>query len=74
MRLKAKILALAVGVIFVAANAAGQQFQLIEASVSGIRRATQSGKLTCQSLVQQHLDRIEAHAWARLTCTSWRWP
>jgi hypothetical protein len=24
--------------------------------------------------VQQHLDRIEAHAWARLTCTSWRWP
>jgi hypothetical protein len=73
VRLKAKILALAVGVIFVAANAAGQQFQLIEASVSDIRRATQSGKLTCHSLVQQYLDRIEAHAWARLRCTSWRW-
>ena len=49
VRLKAKILALAVGVIFVAANAAGQQFQLMEASVSDIRRATQSGKLTCHS-------------------------
>ena len=61
MRLKAKILALAVGVIFVAANAAGQQFQLMEASVSDIRRATQSGKLTCHSLVQQYLDRIEAY-------------
>jgi Asp-tRNA(Asn)/Glu-tRNA(Gln) amidotransferase A subunit family amidase len=61
VRLKAKILALAVGVILVAANAAGQQFQLMEASVSDIRRATQSGKLTCHSLVQQYLDRIEAY-------------
>ena len=61
VRLKAKILALAVGVIFVAANAAGQQFQLMEASVSDIRRATQSGKVTCHSLVQQYLDRIEAY-------------
>jgi len=61
VRPKAKILALAVGVIFVAANAAGQQFQLMEASVSDIRRATQSGKLTCHSLVQQYLDRIEAY-------------
>src|SRR5215469_14729922 len=61
VRLKPKILALAVGVIFVAANAAGQQFQLMEASVSDIRRATQSGKLTCHSLVQQYLDRIEAY-------------
>ena len=61
VRLKAKVLALAVGVIFVAANAAGQQFQLMEASVSDIRRATQSGKLTCHSLVRQYLDRIEAY-------------
>jgi Asp-tRNA(Asn)/Glu-tRNA(Gln) amidotransferase A subunit family amidase len=44
-----------------AANAFGQQFQLMEASISDIHRAMQSGKLTCRGLVQQYLDRINAY-------------
>jgi amidase len=61
VRLKTKILALVVGVVIMAANAFGQQFQLMEASISDIHRAMQSGKLTCRSLVQQYLDRINAY-------------
>jgi Asp-tRNA(Asn)/Glu-tRNA(Gln) amidotransferase A subunit family amidase len=33
----------------------------MEASISDIHRAMQSGKLTCRSLVQQYLDRIKAY-------------
>ena len=33
----------------------------MEASISDIHRAMQSGKLTCRSLVQQYLDRINAY-------------
>ena len=61
MRLQTKILVLAVGVVLVTANAFGQQFQLMEASISDIHRGLQSGKLTCHSLVQQYLDRIQAY-------------
>ena len=61
MRLQTKILVLAVGVVLVAANAFGQQFQLMEASISDIHRAMQSGKLTCRGLVQQYVDRIKAY-------------
>ena len=61
MRLQTKILVLVVGVVLMAANAFGQQFQLMEASISDIHRAMQSGKLTCRSLVQQYLDRINAY-------------
>ena len=61
MRLQAKILVLVVGAFLVTVNAAGQQFQLMEASISDIHRAMQSGKLTCRSLVQQYLDRIKAY-------------
>ena len=61
VRLQTKILVLAVGVFLMAANAFGQQFQLMEASISDIHRAMQSGKLTCRSLVQQYLDRINAY-------------
>src|ERR1700740_2983434 len=43
------------------ARAAGQQFQLMEASINQVHRALQSGKLTCHSLVQQYLDRIKAY-------------
>jgi len=43
------------------ASAAGQQFQLMEASINEIHRGLQSGKLTCHSLVQQYLDRIKAY-------------
>jgi amidase len=61
VRLLVKILVLAVGVILATANAAGQQFQLMETSISDIHNAMQSGKLTCRSLVQQYLDRIKAY-------------
>ncbi len=61
MRFQARVSVLTVGMVLVAANAAGQQFQLLEASISDIHRAMQSGKLTCRSLVQQYLDRIKAY-------------
>lgn len=44
-----------------AASAAGQQFQLMEASINEIHRGLQSGKMTCHGLVQQYLDRIKAY-------------
>src|ERR1700690_3976600 len=43
------------------ASAAGQQFQLMEASINEIHRGFESGKLTCHSMVQQYLDRIKAY-------------
>jgi len=61
VRHEAKCFVLAVGVMLMVASAAGQQFQLMEASISDIHRAMQSGKLTCHSLVQQYLDRIKAY-------------
>ena len=61
MRLQTKLLVLAVGVVLMAANAFGQQFQLMEASINDIHGAFQSGKLTCRGLVQQYLDRIKAY-------------
>jgi amidase len=61
VRPQMKILALAAVLIFAAANAAGQQFQVMEASIADIHRGLQSGKLTCRSLVQQYLDRINAY-------------
>src|SRR5580700_7373455 len=47
--------------MLMADSAAGQQFQLMEASINEIHRGLQSGKLTCHSLVQQYLDRIKAY-------------
>lgn len=61
MRHEAKCFVLAVGVMLMVASAAGQQFQLMEASINEIHRGLQSGKLTCHSLVQQYLDRIKAY-------------
>jgi len=61
VRHEAKCFVLAAGVILIAANAAGQRFQLMEASIKDIHRGLQSGKLTCHSLVQQYLDRIQAY-------------
>jgi amidase len=52
---------LALWAILMAGNAMGQQFQLMEASISDVHRAFQSGKLTCHGLVQQYLDRIRAY-------------
>ena len=61
MRQGAKFVVLAVEVMLMAAGAAGQQFQLMEASIGEIHRGFASGKLTCHSLVQQYLDRIAAY-------------
>jgi amidase len=61
VRHAAKGFVLAVAVTLMAASAAGQQFQLMEASISEIHRGLQSGKLNCHSLVQQYLDRIRAY-------------
>ncbi len=61
MRTQMKIMVLAAVLILVAANAAGQQFQVMDASIAEIHRGLQSGKLTCRSLVQQYLDRINAY-------------
>ncbi len=60
---KGLVLALGVmlGVMLTTASAAGQQFQLMETSIEEIHRGFESGKLTCHSLVQQYLDRIQAY-------------
>jgi amidase len=57
----AKALVMAAVVMLMVARAAGQQFQLMEASINEIHRGLQSGKLTCHSLVQQYLDRVKAY-------------
>ena len=56
-----KILTLAAILILAVASAAGQQFQVMEASIADIHDGLQSGKLSCRSLVQQYLDRINAY-------------
>ena len=61
MRHEAKCFVLAVGVMLMVTSVAGQQFQLMEASINEIHNGLQSGKLTCHSLVQQYLDRIKAY-------------
>jgi len=61
VRQAAKFFVLAVGVMLMVAGAAGQQFQLMEASIDEIHRGFESGKLTCHSLVQQYLDRVKAY-------------
>ncbi|HXX27407.1 MAG TPA: amidase family protein [Terriglobales bacterium] len=61
MRQGAKAFVLAAGAMLMVARAAGQQFQLMEASIDEIHRGLQSGKLTCHSLVQQYLDRVKAY-------------
>jgi Asp-tRNA(Asn)/Glu-tRNA(Gln) amidotransferase A subunit family amidase len=40
---------------------AGPDFDLIDASVSGIHHAMRTGRLTCRQLVQAYLDRIAAY-------------
>src|SRR6202035_4052041 len=40
---------------------ADRSFHLMEASITDIHAAMQAGSLTCHSLVQQYLDRIEAY-------------
>src|SRR5487761_89428 len=47
--------------LLVAAQASAQSFQLMEASIADIHAAMQARTLTCHSLVQQYLDRIQAY-------------
>jgi amidase len=61
VRQGAKTFVLAAGVMLMVARAAGQEFQLMEASIDEIHRGFESGKLTCHSLVQQYLDRVKAY-------------
>jgi amidase len=61
VRQEAKFFVLPVAVMLMVISAAGQQFQLMEASIDEIHRGLQSGKLTCHSLVQQYLERIKAY-------------
>jgi len=61
VRHEVKCFVLAVGVMLMVASAAGQQFQLMEASIDEIHRGFESGTLTCHSLVQQYLHRIKAY-------------
>jgi amidase len=61
VRHEAKCFALVAVVMVMVASAAGQQFQLMEASIDEIHRGFESGKLTCHDLVQQYLDRIKAY-------------
>jgi amidase len=61
VRHRAKAFVLATVTMLMVARAAGQQFQLMEASIDEIHRGFQSGKLTCHSLVQQYLDRVKAY-------------
>jgi amidase len=61
VRQGAKAFVLAAGVMLMVVRAAGQEFQLMEASIDEIHRGFESGKLTCHSLVQQYLDRVKAY-------------
>jgi amidase len=49
------------GLLPFSAHAAGQQFNLMEASIGSIHQAMRAGTLTCHGLVQQYLDRIAAY-------------
>ena len=51
----------AVCLVPLADGGADRSFHLAEASITDIHEAMQAGTLTCHSLVQQYLDRIEAY-------------
>jgi amidase len=61
MRLKITTILLAVCIACIGGYAADQPFTLMEASITDIHEALQAGTLTCHSLVQQYLDRIQAY-------------
>ena len=61
MSLKTATILLAVCIACIGGYAADQPFTLMEASITDIHEALQAGTLTCHSLVQQYLDRIEAY-------------
>jgi len=61
MRLSTSTIILAVYLVPRCSFAASPPFQLMEASISDIHAAMEAGTLTCHSLVQQYLDRIQAY-------------
>jgi Asp-tRNA(Asn)/Glu-tRNA(Gln) amidotransferase A subunit family amidase len=53
--------ALLAGLLSFSSYAADKPFNIMEASIGEIHQAMQAGSLTCHSLVQQYLDRIQAY-------------
>jgi Asp-tRNA(Asn)/Glu-tRNA(Gln) amidotransferase A subunit family amidase len=51
----------AVGLLPLIAQAGDKPFNVMETSIADIHAAMRAGKLTCHSLVQQYLDRIQAY-------------
>ena len=54
-------LAVAAAVLLLPTVAGAQGFQLLEATIADVHGAFASGELTCRTLVQQYIDRIEAY-------------
>jgi Asp-tRNA(Asn)/Glu-tRNA(Gln) amidotransferase A subunit family amidase len=61
MRLNTSAAVLAIFLVAIHSQAADPPFHLMEASISDIHAAMEAGTLTCHSLVQQYLDRIQAY-------------
>jgi amidase len=61
MRLKISMILLAVCLMPLGHSGSRGSFHLIETSITDIHEAMQVGTLTCHSLVQQYLDRIDAY-------------
>jgi amidase len=61
MRLRIPTVLLAAGLMPLGECEADRSFHLMEASITDIHEALLTGTLTCHSLVQQYLDRIEAY-------------
>ena len=53
--------AVIVSVMAVTATINAQEFRLLEATIDGVHSALADGRLTCEALVSQYLDRIEAY-------------
>ena len=60
-RRRMRWLAIALAVWLVPAAAGAQGFQLLEATIADVHAAFGSGELTCRTLVQRYIDRIEAY-------------
>jgi amidase len=54
-------LLLAAVLLAIPSSLAAQTFELVEATIADVHSAMQAGRLTCRSLVQGYLDRIEAY-------------
>src|ERR1700732_1060445 len=61
--MRPKIFALVLSLLFVplASGAPDSSFRLMETSIADVHKAMLAGTLTCHSLVQQYLNRIQAY-------------